>query len=67
MSKPYSDFSYAVDLIREVYKTNNPIEIADRIEQDLGMEISILRIDDYLHQDEDYEIESRKHEYKINY
>lgn len=67
MSKQYSDFSFAIDLVRDVYKTDNAIEIADRIEEDLGMEVSILQIDDYLHREENYEMESRRHEYNLNY
>ena len=59
----YSDFSYAVDLVMDTYKITNPVEIAEKIEQDLGMEVSILRIQDYLNKSEDYELESRRYEY----
>jgi len=63
----YSDFTYAIDLVINVYKTTNPILISEKIEEDLGMEISIHQVSDYLSlQVEDLEKESRKqyyHEY----
>ena len=62
-NESYSDFSYAVDLVMDTYKITNPVEIAEKIEQDLGMEVSILRIQDYLNKSEDYELESRRYEY----
>lgn len=68
MTKPYSDFSFAIDLIIDVYKTNNPIIIEEKAHQDLGMDLSIHQISDYLSLNkEDYEQESRKQYYQLNY
>lgn len=66
--KPYSELSFAVDLIIEEYKTSNPIKISELIWEDLGMCISIHEIADYLDINrENYELESRKEYYKLNY
>lgn len=48
MSKQYSEFAVAIDLVSHHYQTSNPIEIAELIEQDLGIETSIHAISDYL-------------------
>lgn len=64
----YSDFSYAIDLVMDVYKTTNPILISEKIEEDLGMEINIHQISDYLSlQVEDFEKENRKQYYNEYY
>ena len=59
----YSSLAVAVDLICNEYKTNNPIIIAEKIQQDLDMDISIHAISDYLSINENYENESSKIKY----
>ena len=66
MTKPYSQLAVAVDLVSYEYKTSNPIIIAEKIEEDLGLEYSIHQIADYLciNKLEDYEKQSNKIEYE---
>lgn len=65
MSKKYSELSIAVDLISDVFKTSNPIIIAEKIEEELDLEFTIHQISDYLdiNKKENYELESSKVEY----
>ena len=67
--KKYSELSIAVDIISDTYNTHNPIILSEKIEQDLGLEYTIHQISDYLCIDriEDFEKESLKQEYNINY
>ena len=69
MIKPYSQLAIAVDLVSYEYKTSNPIIIAEKIEEDLGLEYSIHQIADYMdiNRLEDYEKQSNKIEYEQNY
>ena len=69
MTKPYSQLAIAVDLVSFEYKTSNPIIIAEKIEEDLGLECSIHQIADYMdiNRLEDYEKQSNKIEYEQNY
>jgi hypothetical protein len=69
MTKPYSQLAMAVDLVSYEYKTSNPIIIAEKIEEDLGLEYSIHQIADYMdiNKLEDYEKQSNKIEYEQNY
>lgn len=68
MTTLYSDFSFAIDLIIDVYKINNPIIISEKIKEDLDMEISIHQISDYLSINyEDFEKENQKQYYQLNY
>lgn len=65
MSKQYSEFAVAIDLVSHHYQTSNPIEIAELIEQDLGIETSIHAISDYLDINrQDYEKQSNKITYE---
>ena len=65
----YSQLAVAVDLVSYEYKISNPIIIAEKIEEDLGLEYSIHQIADYLciNKLEDYEKQSNKIEYEQNY
>ncbi len=69
MTKPYSQLAIAVDLVSYEYKTSNPVIIAEKIEEDLGLEYSIHQIADYMNINklEDYEKQSNKIEYEQNY
>ena len=69
MTKPYSQLAIAVDLVSYEYQTSNPIIIAEKIEEDLGLEYSIHQIADYMdiNKLEDYEKQSNKIEYEQNY
>jgi len=69
MTKPYSQLAIAVDLVSYEYKTSNPVIIAEKIEEDLGLEYSIHQIADYMdiNRLEDYEKQSNKIEYEQNY
>lgn len=66
MSKQYSEFAVAIDLVSHHYQTSNPIEIAELIERDLGIETSIHAISDYLdiNKLENYEKQSNKIKYQ---
>lgn len=66
MVKKYSEFAVAIDLVSHHYQTSNPIEIAELIEQDLGIETSIHAISDYLdiNKLENYEKQSNQIKYK---
>lgn len=54
--------SVYVDLIMYIYHISNPIEIAEAIESEFKIEVSIHQISDYLdvNRKEDYEIESKR-------
>ena len=68
MVKPYSQFAVAIDLVSHHYQTSNPIEIAELIEQDLGIETSIHAISDYLDINrQNFEKQSNKIKYEQNY
>ena len=68
ITKPYSELSFAVDLIIEEHNTSNPIKISELIWEDLKMCISIHEIADYLDINRvNYNLESRKEYYKLNY
>ena len=69
MTKPYSQLAVAVDLVSYEYQTSNPIIIAEKIEEDLGLEYSIHVIADYMdiNKLEDYEQISNKIKYEKNY
>jgi len=69
MIKPYSQLAIAVDLVSYEYKTSNPIIIAEKIEEDLGLNYNIHQIADYMdiNRLEDYEKQSNKIEYEQNY
>lgn len=65
MIKPYSQLAMAVDLVSHEYRTSNPIIIAEKIEEDLGLEYSIHVIADYMdiNKLEDYEQITNKIKY----
>ncbi len=68
MNKPYSELSFAVDLIQEEFGLKNPIEIVDKIEEVFDMSFTIHQVADYLDINrQDYELESKKQYYLINY
>lgn len=68
MSKQYSEFSFTVDLIMDIYKTSNPIIIAEKALEDLEIDLNIHQISDYLSlEKEDFEKENRAQYYNINY
>lgn len=68
-TKPYSEFTFAIDLVMNHYKTSNPVLISEKIGEDLQLEISIHQISDYLSlKNNDWELESQLYEYyNINY
>lgn len=65
----YSQLAVAIDLVSHEYKTSNPIIISEKIEQDLGLDISIHAIADYMdiNKLEDYEKENEKQKTKLYY
>jgi len=65
MSKQnFSTLALAIDLVYTEYKTKNPVKLAQHIHEDLGIELSIHEIADYLEiNSEDFPKESRKIEY----
>jgi len=68
MNKPYSELSFSVDLIEEEFGLKNPIEIVDKIEEVFNMSFTIHQVADYLDINrQDYELESKKQYYLINY
>jgi hypothetical protein len=59
MTKPYSQLALAIDLVSNEYKTNNPLIIYEKVKQDLGIDITLTQINDYLElSSEDFEKES---------
>lgn len=68
-SKKTSNIALAIDLVQHEYKIDNPIIIAEKIHEDLGLEYSIHQIADYMdiNRLEDYEKQSNKIEYEQNY
>lgn len=65
----YSQLAVAIDLVSHEYKTSNPIIISEKIEQDLGLDISIHAIADYMdiNKLEDYEKQNEKQKLKLYY
>lgn len=61
----YSSLAVAVDLISYEYQTTNPIIIAEKIQEDLDMDVSIHAISDYLAVSDNHETESLKIYYSI--
>lgn len=58
------EYIFAIDLVMEEYQITNPILIAEKIQEDLDMEVSIFQIADYLEiNQENWVTESNK----INY
>lgn len=63
----YPEYIFAIDLVMEEHKITNPILIAEKIQEDLEMEVSIHVINDYLEiNNENWELESNKIEYYEN-
>jgi hypothetical protein len=61
------EYIFAIDLVMEEHKITNPILIAEKIAEDLDMEVSIFQIVDYLEiNQESWEIESQKINYYEN-
>jgi hypothetical protein len=60
--KLYRKIAVGIDLVSYEYKTSNPIIIAEKLQEDLGMNYTIHQISDYLdiNRLEDYEYESRR-------
>lgn len=58
--KLYSELSMAIDLVSFEYQTSNPIIIAEKLQQDLGMKYTIHQIADYMdiNKMEDFEQQS---------
>jgi hypothetical protein len=57
----------AIDLVSFEYRTGNPIILAEKIHQDLGIDYSIHQISDYLdiNRIDDYEKQSKQIEYEF--
>lgn len=54
-----SSIALAIDLVSNEYKTNNPLIIYEKVKQDLGIDITLTQINDYLElSSEDFEKES---------
>jgi hypothetical protein len=63
----YPEYIFAIDLVMEEHNVTNPILIAEKIQEDLEMEVSIHVINDYLEiNQENWELESNKIEYYEN-
>ena len=63
------DYIFAIDLVMEEHKITNPILIAEKIQEDLEMDVTIHQVMDYLEiNQENWEIESQKIQYyETNY
>ena len=63
------EYIFAIDLVMEEHKITNPILIAEKIQEDLDMEVSIFQVADYLEiNQENWEVESQKiNYYETNY
>jgi hypothetical protein len=61
------EYIFAIDLVMEEYQITNPILIAEKIQEDLDIEVSIFQIADYLEiNQENWIKESNKIEYYEN-
>jgi hypothetical protein len=61
------EYIFAIDLVMEQHQITNPILIAEKIAEDLEMDVTIHQIMDYLEiNQEDWEIESNKIKYYEN-
>lgn len=60
INKPYSEFSFAIDLIINEYDLTNPILIAEKVKEELDIDLSIHQIADYL------EVELKEDHSKVN-
>lgn len=65
----YSQLGLAIDLVVNEYGTLNPIEIVEKIQDDLELYYNIHQVMDYLdiNKLEDYEKESNLQEFKMYY
>jgi len=62
--KIYSELSIMVDLVSNEYQTSNPVIIAEKMYEDLGIEYTIHQIADYMDVTRvDFEKESNKVEF----
>ena len=63
--KLYSQLAMAVELMSNNHQTSNPIILAEKIKEELGLEYTIHQISDHLeiNRQEDYEKQSRELEY----
>ena len=65
MNKP--EYIFAIDLVMEQHQITNPILIAEKIQEDLEMDVTIHQVMDYLEiNQESWEIESQKIQYYEN-
>lgn len=55
-----------VDLIVEEYGLSNPVLIAEKIEEEFNVEVSIMEVENYLEPSEDLEKSERLHHFKLN-
>lgn len=65
----YSQLGLAIDLVVNEYGIINPIEIVNKIQEDLELYYTIHQVIDYLdiNKKEDYEKMSKMQEYNIHY
>lgn len=63
MIKPYSEIAIAIDLVAEVYKTFNPIIIAEKCKEDLDISLTIYQVIDYYELHYNYTFEEPIKEY----
>lgn len=65
----YSQLGLAIDLVVNEYGSINPIEIVEKIQQDLDLYFTIHQVIDYLdiNKLEDYEKESNLQQFKQYY
>lgn len=68
-SQEYSQLGLAIDLVVNEYGSINPIEIVEKIQQDLDLYFTIHQVIDYLdiNKLEDYEKESNLQQFKQYY
>lgn len=68
-SQEYSQLGLAIDLVVNEYGSINPIEIVEKIQQDLDLYFTIHQVMDYLdiNKLEDYEKESNLQQFKQYY
>jgi hypothetical protein len=61
------EYIFAIDLVMEQHQITNPILIAEKIQEDLEMDVTIHQIMDYLEiNQENWETESNKIKYYEN-
>lgn len=56
--KNYKESTFAIDLIKDAYNITDPVEIVDKVNECLNVNVTVSEVIDYLNLEEDIEKES---------